>query len=201
MIPPRRARLARPSTTRVFLAALCISFALGACAPVDSVGFKRLEVVEGLWVTPAGLWNDIKITRHDTWTADGLPLNDIRFFSGIGDGDPFFENDSLEDEELPLFRRGMTASEITDGIMDSLSLSGNANLRLVELAPYPFGGRDGFRATIAFTNQAGVNFRAAVYGVVVTRGLTMVIYRGAEIRYFDRHLRDVDTMMTGAQLT
>ena len=104
-----------------------------------------------LTVVPAIDWNRMQKRpgrNAESWTLDGIPLNEITFYGGIADNESLFREVNRRDKPLPRFAATMLAPDVVQLFESSYRLAGGSALFTVDsVAPAMFAGQPGFRFT------------------------------------------------------
>ncbi len=179
--------------------ALALAMMLTGCA----VGFtlvepRRMAIGDLYTVEPQIPWSSTKAGRMELWTVDGPALEAIRFINGIGDGEAWFEG--REKEKQPKFRKSMTASEIMEFVVDSLTMLGLEKIEAKGLRPEKFGTAQGFRFEMNFVTRQGLEGQGSVVGGVVKEKLYLIIYSGARAHYYPKHKDHVERIIQSIRM-
>jgi hypothetical protein len=145
----------------------------------------------GLTITPDRAWNreGSRPGRNaESWTLDGLGLNDMTFYGGIADGKTLFREVDKKDWPLPRFSATMLAPDIAALFEGSYRVAaGTALVTIDSIAPARFAGHDGFRFTYRFTLEGEeVRRLGEATGAVIDGRLYLVSFEAPEIFYFAR---------------
>jgi hypothetical protein len=193
---------------------LPLLFAAG-CQNYTLVDGTRVSVKDGCSVEPQQKWNRAtrstfgNPTRTEVWTADGERLDMVAFFCGIRDGEPMFaargtapDGTTREDQERPfLFHTGMSANEIMDLFEAGLGkVTQSAILRTHDLRPAMFGGLDGFRFEVSFSQKDEVDREGTVVGASSGGRLYMIFFEGTRLYHYRKYLPSVEAMINTARL-
>jgi len=134
------------------------------------------------------------------WTVDGPRLQEIRFVSGIDDGEAPFQVKDREEEKNLKFRKDMTFLEVQDLVVDGIATTGAHRLGNKNLRPAGFGGHDGFRFEIDFVTEEGLEKSGFVVGSIIKEKLYLIIYSGARVHYFAKHKKHVEDIIESVQM-
>lgn len=182
-----------------------IHFVLAAAAMLSAVpalaGYKLMPAGQEAQVskstlsfTPERDWNRLtsRVGRNaESWTLDGLTLNDVTFYGGIADNQTLFREVNKTEKPLPRFSKTMLMPDVASLFEGSYRVANGTSLFTVDaMEPAVFAGQPGFRFTYSFTVQADeVRRKGEAYGAIVDGRLYMATYEAPVILYFDR---DVD---------
>ena len=148
------------------IAALVVfAAAVAGCATYSLVGPQRMTIAGLYTVEPQIAWSAATGGQWEIWTVDGPSLQSVQFLKGLEDGEALFRG--KDEEKRPKFRKTMTASEIMELVVDSVSVVGGQKVNALNLRPEKFGAAQGFRFEMAYLAQTGLEKRATVAGAVV----------------------------------
>jgi len=146
-----------------------------------------------LKVTPRGDWNRLgkRVGRNaESWTLDGLTLNDLTFYGGVASGAPLFREVDKVNRPLPHFSTTMLSPDIAQLFEGSYRIANDTSLMAIDaIEPAQFAGHDGFRFTYSFTLQSDeVKRKGEAIGALVGGKLYLITFEAPEIFYFDRDI-------------
>jgi hypothetical protein len=146
-----------------------------------------------LKVTPRGDWNRLgkRVGRNaESWTLDGLTLNDLTFYGGVASGAPLFREADKVNRPLPHFSTTMLSPDIAQLFEGSYRIANDTSLMAIDaIEPARFAGHDGFRFTYSFTLQSDeVKRKGEAIGALVGGKLYLITFEAPEIFYFDRDI-------------
>ncbi len=174
-------------------AVVCASLALPAAAGFKLMPTGKPQIVakSTLSVTPSIDWNRLGARpgrNAESWTLDGLTLNDLTFYGGIADGATLFRDARKKDAPLPKFSATMLAPDIAQLFEGSYRVSNQTALMKIEsMEPAQFAGQPGFRFKYSFTIQGEeVRRLGEATGAIIGGMLYMVTFEAPVIHYFDR---------------
>jgi hypothetical protein len=159
----------------------------------------------GLTVTPDRPWNKIGARpgrNAETWTLDGVQLNDVTYYGGIINDATLFREVDKKNRPLPRFSSTMLIPDIVQLFEGSYRVAIGTSLMSVEtIEPATFAGHPGFRFTYNFTvEQEEVKRKGEARGAVVGGKLYLVTYEAPAIHYFERGLPAFRAIADGAKL-
>lgn len=159
------------------LATLLLAAALAACSVMTRV--EGDEVVnERLVVHVSDAWNrindPIEGESYDTWTQEGLPLDQLRVWGGVKAGQPLMnrpmfysrEADSKE-PRVPTFKGGLSAEKLVSLFEELYANEGV--VRVTRIDPGSFAGQQGVRFEFTLTRRADDLVLAGVGWIGVKR--------------------------------
>lgn len=156
-----------------------------------------------LTVTPDKAWN--KVGRpgrfSESWTLDGLSLNDLTFYGGILDGKTLFREVDKTNAPLPRFSKTMLAPDVVQLFESSYRIALNTPLIKIEsIEPATFAGHAGFRFTYSFSALDEVKRKGEAIGAIVGERLYMATFEAPTIHYFDRDVAAFRAIVDSAKL-
>jgi len=154
-------------------------------------------------VTPASDWNrwsERPSKRGETWTLDGVALNELSFFGGIAQGEAIYRERNKKDEPLPKFSRTMLAPDIVQAVEGSHRILLRTSLFAVDtIEPAALGGHAGVRFNYRYTVQdEEVRRKGEARAAVVGGKLYLITFAAPEIHYFDAGMAAALAIMDSA---
>ncbi len=171
---------------------------LSACTHYTLLEPQRYQVSEVYSVEPQIQWNHAKQGAVELWTVDGPLLQAVRLVNGVNEGDVLFPVFG-QDKKLPQFRAGMSATEVQEFVVDSMTASGAADVSSSNLRPFQFGALPGFRFEMQFLSADGLEFEGIAAGATSEEKLYLILYTGTRSHYFDKYKSDVERMLQSIQ--
>lgn len=168
-------QLAALSLLAVALSSGCVGYSL--------LPAKEKRVASGFYLTPQLEWSAIRSGPNENWTIHGLRLENVFLAKAIPDGKPLVRPSSSK-EQLPLFRRAMTGSELAELAAETLQRRGAGEAKVVAVRPEPFGGKPGFRADLALKTPEGLEVDGLAAGAVVEGELYLLLFTAPRTHYF-----------------
>lgn len=143
-----------------------------------------------LQVTPATDWNRLGARpgrNAESWTLDGLSLNDLTFYGGISDGETLFRDANKKTKPLPRFSSKMLIPDIALLFESSYRVSNGTSLMMIDsIEPTSFAGNAGFRFAYSFVIQnEEVRRKGEARGAVIGGKLYMATFEAPVIHYYD----------------
>ena len=159
-------------------ASVLLLLIVAGCASYSMVG-SGTHSLKGMKVTTDTAWNKAPSNAvfggRQTWTQDGLMLNQLTFFEGIEDGDTLYK--VSKKEEFPPFTSDLLAHEIMEIFEASLSkLSQTSVASTANLKPMTFGGHSGFRFEYSYVAADDVARQGMAAAAVVEDKLYMISF-------------------------
>ena len=94
----------------------------------------------------------------------------------------------------------MTASEIVEFFVDTLSAAGFQKVNTLNLRPEKFGDTQGFRFEMTYLTRAGLEKQGIVAGAVLKERLHLIVYTAAREHYYDKYKDHVDRIIQSVRL-
>lgn len=167
---------------------------------------KAIAVAKsGLTVAPDRPWNKIgqRIGRNaETWTLDGVKLNDVTFYGGIANDATLFREVDKKNRPLPRFSSTMLIPDIAQLFEGSYRVAVGTSLMSIDsIEPATFAGQPGFRFTYNFTvENEDVKRNGEARGAVIGGKLYLMTYEAPVIHYFDRGVAAFRAIADSAKL-
>jgi hypothetical protein len=180
---------------RVLLAMLILSVPAAGNAGYKLISAGKPVVVakSDLNVNPDRDWNRLggRIGRNaESWTLDGLQLNDLTFYGGIANDKTLFREVDKRNRPLPRFSSTMLLPDIAQLFEGSYRVAVGTSLMSIDsIEPAAFSGTPGFRFAYSFTVQGEeVRRRGEARGAIIAGKLYMMTFEAPVIHYFDRDI-------------
>ena len=191
------------------MAVVLATLVLSGCIQMVKVDPGQVTVRDTLTVTldnarnrfeAPGLYLNVASGAHEIWTADGVPLDVIAFFVGIGEGQTLGESLPQRQKKLPPFRASMSPHEIVE-LYEALATQDGSAFKLTRLAPVQFAGTQGFRFEHRLTTQRdSLQLSGVAYGTVANGRLYLLVYTAPRSYYFQKHLPGFEAIARSAQI-
>jgi hypothetical protein len=159
----------------------------------------------GLTVTPGIDWNRLGARpgrNAESWTLDGLSLNDVTFYGGIANDTTLFRDAKKKTDPLPRFSSTMLVPDIAQLFESSYRVSNGTSLMAIDtVEPATFAGKPGFHFTYNFVVQGEeVRRKGVADGAIIDGKLYMITYEAPVIHYFDAGAAAAQALVASAQL-
>jgi hypothetical protein len=177
-----------------------------------SAGFKLIQSGQaqpvgklGLTVRPPNDWNRLgsKIGRNaESWTLDGLSLNDLSFYAGIEEGRTLFREVDKKNRPLPKFTGSMLPTDIVSLFEGSYRVAAGTSLfEIGKIEPTTFAGKPGVHFTYSFVQQGEeVRRNGEGTGAIIGGKLYLITFEAPMIHYFDRDIGRYHTLVDTARV-
>jgi len=192
-------------------ARLAVMLALAVTAPA-SAGYRLMAAGQmasvgsrGLSVTPPDAWNRLgqRIGRNaESWTLDGLSLNDLTFYAGIDDGRTLFREVDKRERPLPHFSSTMLPTDIPQLFETSYRIAASTALfEIGRVEPASFAGRPGVRFAYSFVQQGEeVRRTGEATGAIIDGRLYLIAFEAPAVHFFARDADKYRAMVATAQV-
>lgn len=176
---------------------------LAGCAPVvTKVETGDRAIGDRMTVRLEGPWNHISargMGPAETWTMEGLPVDQLLLYSGIRDGQAVHEEMGGEQKNFS-FRSSMRPDEIVV-MFEGMLTRGGSSFKLIKLEPAGFGGIKGFRFEYALTRKLdGVQLNGFGYGAVSKGELFAILYMAPRLGFYPRHAPQAEQISRSARV-
>jgi hypothetical protein len=158
---------------------------------------KRVSFDETYSLDPQIAWSKQSQDNVELWTVDGPLLQELIFFSGVKDNEPLFPTvTSNTQDKLPNFDEKMTALEVRDLLVATLSRRNQFSVETKGLRPWRFGNIDGFRFETSLVTEDGLNKQGFAVGTIRDNKLYLISYSAAEVHYFGKYKDTVERLLS-----
>ena len=182
------------------LAIVSCTLALAGCVAMAKVETGDRAIGERLSVKIEGAWNHLKapgLGPAQTWTMEGLPIDQLLLYSGIKDGELIHPRGGGKQRNYA-FRSNMQPHEIV-ALFEGMLTRDGSRFSLAKLEPSAFGGRDGFRFEFGLARRVdNVVLSGVGYGAVSKGELFAILYMAPRLGFFDRHAPQVEHIARSA---
>lgn len=185
--------------TATLIAFICL---LSACVQYTLVEQSKPVTFDDTYIVdPQIAWSKHSEGDVELWTVDGPLLQELIFFTGIADGKPLFPpNPQAKEKELPLFDEKMTALEVRDLLVATLSRRNQFSVETKGLRPWQFGSIDGFRFELTLVTVDGLNKQGFAVGTMRDGKLYIIAYSAAEVYYYDKYKDTVERLLGSIEI-
>lgn len=171
--------------------------AIGLAAAPAIAGYKLIPAnqpitvaKQAMTVTPTVDWNKLGARpgrNAESWTLDGLTLNDLTFYGGIANDTTLFRDAKKKTAPLPRFSSTMLAPDIAQLFESSYRVSIGTSLMTIDsVEPATFAGKPGFAFTYSFVVQGEeVRRKGEAKGAVIGGKLYLITFEAPVIHYYD----------------
>jgi hypothetical protein len=175
-------------------AKMLIASAVLAATPLTAGTLKPAGLVTpvakaNMTVTPDQAWNrGARPGRlSESWTLDGLTINELTFYGGILDNTTLFREVDKTNAPLPRFSKTMLLPDIASLFESSYRVAlGTSLMKIESIEPATFAGKPGFKFTYSFAVSDEVKRRGEARGAIVGDRLYMISFEAPRIHYFAR---------------
>jgi hypothetical protein len=187
------------------LAAALLLAVFAGCATVAKVESGERTVGDRLVLTLEGAWNQINapgLGPAQTWTMEGLPVDQLLVYSGLKDGQAIHAEGATANPARKSFsfRSTMQPDEVV-ALFEGMLTRDGSSFRLVKLEPAVFAGGRGFRFEYALTRKIdNVQLSGVGFGVVDKGELFALVYAAPRLTFFARHQGRVEQIARSARM-
>lgn len=177
---------------------------LTGCVTVSKVQTGDRVVGDRLMLSLTGAWNRVNADGTgptETWTMEGLPVDQLLVYAGLKTGEPIHDTAVGETGKRTFsFRASMQPDEIAALFEGALTRDGS-RYQLMKIEPSRFGGRKGFRFEYTLTRRLdNVQLSGVGYGAVSNGELFALVYMAPRLTFFDRHAPAVERIAQSARV-
>jgi hypothetical protein len=144
-------------------------------------------------VAPTIDWN--KLNRRygrfgESWTLDGLTLNDLSFYGGVANDTTLLREVNKKEKPLPRFYSTMLTPDVAQLFEASYRIAiGTALMTMDSMETATFSGQPGFRFSYSYAVQdVEVRMRGEARGAIVGGKLYMISFEAPAIYYFEHNV-------------
>jgi hypothetical protein len=186
------------------LACVLLLGVLAGCVSIAKVEKGDRAIGSRMNVVIEGPWNHVNapgMGPAETWTMEGLPVDQLLLYSGLKDGEAIHSTVHVAPNFKRFnFRASMHADEIVSLFEGMLTRDGS-RFKLTRLAPVDFAGQKGFRFDYTLTRKVdNVELAGLGYGAVSKGELFAIVYMAPQLTFFARHKARVEQMASAARL-
>ena len=182
-----------------------LALAISGCASVVKVESGQRTIGERLTVHLDGAWNRISapgLGPAETWTMEGLPVDQLAIFSGLKDGEAIHPETHTAASKTKSFqfRSGMQPDDIA-ALFEGAFTRDGSRYKLVNLEPVSFGGVKGVKFEYALTRKMdNVQLSGVGYAAVSRGELFAIVYSAPRLAFFPRHIAKVEQSSASARI-
>lgn len=186
--------------------------AIGLAAAPAIAGYKLIPAnqpitvaKQAMTVTPTVDWNKLGARpgrNAESWTLDGLTLNDLTFYGGIANDTTLFRDAKKKTAPLPKFNATMLAPDIAQLFESSYRVAiGTSLMSIDSVEPATFAGKAGFAFTYSFVVQGEeVRRKGEAKGAVINGKLYLITFEAPVIHYYDATKDSARAVMNSVKL-
>ena len=197
----------RTTTRAKIAAAVCLTTLGAGSANAHDFREKGKAVVvanDAMQVVPTRDWNKLGQRpgkKAETWTLDGEQLNDVTFFGGIVPGEPLVKERNRKREPLPKFTQDTLLVEVPELVEGTYRAArGIGNFKVLGSSPQRFVGADGVRFTYEYVDADNLPRKGEARASLVKGKLYMATYDAPRLHFYDKSLREFQTLADSASL-
>jgi hypothetical protein len=175
---------------------------LSGCATYSLVPANQaVDVGNGVKVTSEISWSkqDSPTVSGTVWTADGVELDALMFFTGVPEGKPLIKPDAVRAKELRVYKADMIPDDVMELLSSNFRQIGFDQIKTANLRPAPFGAAQGFRFDMDFVTKDGLQMKGMALAAQRAKTLNLILYTAPTEYYYDRYAGTVDKIFAGIQ--
>lgn len=190
------------------IAALLIAAALAGCANIAKVEGDQV-VNQRLAVRLADAWNKVSppggAEPYETWTQEGLSLDQLRFWAGIKPGQALMKPRPAavadgKPPRVPTYASGMQADQLVDLFQTVYSADGSI-VTVTKVEPAAFAGARGVRFEFTVTRKRDDLELGGVGWASVSKGdLFAATFVAPRLSFYRRLLPRAESVVRTAQV-
>lgn len=167
---------------------------------------ETVSVANGkIEVTPEEGWNRSTASAAkmgETWTADGVALNELTFFAAVEEGDTLYRDMSFGIQKMPQFKSSMVLPDIPELFEKSNRLLLNTSAFAMEkVEAARFSGRPAVRFSYRYALPEDLlERRGEAIATIADGKLYLVNFVAPSIHYFGYHLPAVRRLFSSIKL-
>lgn len=174
-----------------YLAIALMLLGLSGCVSVAKVETGDRAIGERMMVRLEGEWNHINapgMGPAETWTMEGLPVDQLVLYSGVKDGQVIHAAAPMGSKIKEFsFRSSMQPDEIVAMFEGMLTRDGSS-FKLVKLEPANFGGMKGLRFEFSSIRKLdGVQLSGFGYSAISKGELFAILYMAPRLAFYSRY--------------
>ena len=188
--------------------ALAAALSLSACATYGLVPANQTVTAAKRFcvVTPPTAWNRMPRTpdmlpQEENWTQNGVVLDSVSFFGGVESGGALTRQRRKADQQVPVYRAGMTPPELTGMVESYYRVKGGiTQFTPTTVEPIPFLGTTGIAMDFDYLTGDDVRRKGRAVMAEVGGRLYLMTLDGTRSHYFDAARPDFDAMVASARV-
>ena len=187
------------------LLSLVLAAMLAGCTTVATkkIAAGDNTIGERLQVHIEGAWNHISVPNMgpaEIWTMEGLPVDQLRIYSGIKDGEVIHDTRNSNLKSFS-FRSNMQSDELVSMFEGMLTRDGST-FKLARVEPASFGGSKGVRFEYEMvTKEDNLPLSGVGYAAIDNGELFALLYNAPRLGFFPRHQARVEQIGRSAKIT
>ncbi len=192
--------------------ALCATLLVVAIATPSFAAWRLILATEqvnvgkaDLAVTPQQNWNrwtSRPSSVGEIWTLDGVRLNELSFFAGVGAGESLYFDQGLSEKGMPTYDPAMLQTDIVSFFESSNRLVlQSSQFEMKKVEPAKLAGHDGVRFSYRYAAQGdGIMRSGEAVAAKINQKLYLINFVAPEIYFFDRDIGSVRQLIASAKI-
>ena len=168
---------------------------LSGCATYSLIPANQtVDVGNGVKVSTEISWakQDLPNLSGTVWTADGVELDALMFFTGVAEGKPLIKPDAVRTKELRLYKADMIPDDVMELLTSNFGHIGYEQIKTANLRPAPFGAAQGFRFDFDFVTKGGLQMKGEALAAQRGKALDLILFMAPAEYYYDRYAPTVE---------
>ena len=187
-------------SVRIFV--LGAALLVAGCANFTAIdAVKPAAVGDNVTVTPQIVWAQAPRPNVSgtVWTADGMVLDALMFFTGVEPGKPLIKVSDVSKEDVRVYRADMVPNDVMELLASNFGKLNYQQIVTSNLRPAPFGQKQGFRFDLAFTTTEGLEMKGMT--IFAQRGgkLDLILFIAPNEYYFGHYSETVERIFSSIQ--
>jgi len=174
-----------------------VAFLLSGCAAYTAIDANKPVVVGNkVSVMPQIAWAKAASpgVAATLWTADGVALDSLMFFTGIEPGQPLVSVAGVDKKEVLKYRTGMVPDDVMELLASNIEKLGYRQIATANLRPAPFGQAEGFRFDLTCTTSEGLKVKGMAIAAQRSGKLDLVLFLAPDEYYYGRYSDKIDSL-------
>lgn len=162
---------------------------------------KPINVGNGVTVTSEIAWAEqaSPTVSGTVWTADGVELDALMFFTGVQEGKPLIKPDAVRTKELRVYKADMIPDDVMELLSSNFGHIGYQQVKTANLKPSAFGDGQGFRFDLDFLTQDGLVMKGEALAAQRGKTLDLILFAAPGEYYYDRYAPTVDKIFASVK--
>lgn len=176
---------------------IALTLLLTSCSMISIVEPGEVVIKERMTVTVPKAWNRYDPASSEfaeAWTADGIPLDNLWFYAGVGNGKLLRPVTDRNEKKAPRFQANMTPTEIVE-IVETLTVQDGSTFKLERLTTDVIADGRGFRFDFrSLRKRDEVEIRGSGFGTIRGDRLYLILYSAPATYYYNKHISAVEAI-------
>lgn len=188
----------------------CLRYLVAGALLLIAAGCQNFKLVEAN--KPVNVGNGVTVTTDiawaeqasptvsgTVWTADGVELDALMFFTGVQQGKPLVKPDAVRTKELRVYKTDMIPDDVMELLSSNFGHIGYQQVKTANLKPAPFGSAQGFRFDLDFLTQDGLEMKGEALAAQRDKTLDLILFMAPTEYYYDRYTPTVEKVFASVK--